>query len=44
MYTPPLTRSRREVSSSDFDATHFYQHIDDHFSCLNLRLDAFDEW
>jgi len=37
-YTPPLTRSRAGAGSSSFDATHFYHYMDDHFSCLNLRL------
>ena len=42
-YTLPLTRSHTGTSSSGFDATHFYQYMNDHFSCLNLRLDAIDE-
>ena len=43
-YTPPLTRSHTGAGSSGFDATHFYHYMDDHFSRLNLRLDAIDEW
>jgi len=43
MHTPLMTRSRTEVGSSDFNATHFYQYMDDHFFRLNLRLNAIDE-
>ena len=42
-YTPLLTRSHIGAGSSSFDAIHFYQYMDDHFSCLNLSLDAIDE-
>ena len=42
-YTPSLTRSRTGMGSSGFDATHFYHYMDDHFSPLNLPLDAIDE-
>ena len=42
-FTPPMTKSHTEAGSSGFDATHFYQHIDDHFSRLNLRLNAINE-
>jgi len=38
-----MTRSHIEADSSGFDATHFYQYMDGHFSRLNLRLDAIDE-
>ncbi|KAJ8429038.1 hypothetical protein Cgig2_016943 [Carnegiea gigantea] len=44
MYEPPLTRSHTEASSSGFNEAHFYQYMDDHFSRLNLRLDAINEW
>ena len=43
-YTPLLTQSHTRAGSSGFDATHFYQYMDDYFSCPNLRLDAIDEW
>jgi len=43
MYTPSMTRSSTKASSSGFDAMHFYQYMDNHFSRLNLRLDAIDE-
>jgi len=26
------------------NATHFYWYMDDHFSRLNMRFDAIDEW
>jgi len=42
-YTPSLTRSRKGAGSSGFDATHFYHYMEDHFSRLNLWLDAIDE-
>jgi len=43
MYEPPLTRSHAKASSSSFNEAHFYQYMDDHFSRLNLRLDAINE-
>jgi len=43
-YTPSLNHSHTGAGPSGFDATHFYQYMDDHFYCLNLRLDAIDEW
>jgi len=39
-YTLLMTRSQTKEGSLGFDATHFYQYMDDHFSCLNLRIDA----
>jgi len=42
MYTPPMNMSRIEVGSLGFDATHVYQYMDEHFSRINLRLDAID--
>ena len=44
IYIPPMTRSRTGASTSGFNEAHFYQYMDDHFSCLNLRLDAINEW
>ena len=43
MYTPHITKSRTEASSSSFHAMYFYQYIDDHFSRLNLRLNSIDD-
>ena len=43
MLEPPMTRNRTKVSSSSFIEAHFYQYLDDHFSCHNLRLDAIHE-
>jgi len=43
-YTLPLTLAYTSVGSLGFDATHCHRYMDDHFSNLNLRLDAFDEW
>jgi len=42
-YTPPLTHSHTGTGSSSFDATYFYHYMHDHFSRLNLRLDALNE-
>jgi len=42
-YTPPLIRSHIGAGSSGFNTTRFYQYTDDHFSRLNLWLDAIDE-
>ena len=43
MLEPPMTRSRDATRSSGLNEFHFYQYLDDHFSRLNLRLDAIDE-
>ena len=43
IYTPTMTRSHTKEGSLSFDATHFYQYMNDHFSHLDLRLDAIDE-
>jgi len=42
-YTPPLTQSSTGAGSSGFNATHFYQYMDDQFFRLNLQLSAIDE-
>ena len=38
MHIPLMIQSHIKAGSSTFDATHFYQYMDDHFSHFNLRL------
>ena len=44
IYIPPITRSHTDAGSSGFDATLFYQYINNRFSRTTLRLDAINEW
>ena len=37
-HTPPLTQSRTVAGSLGFDATYFYQYMDDHFPALTCSM------
>jgi len=43
MLESPFIQSRSTTDSFDFNESHFYQFVNDHFSRINLRLDPVDE-